>query len=195
MKIKALIRKMTAILMLILIFTFGMLNTSETSEGNVNIQTQTESCENDIVVEPTTETFWKPYGFIPLDYELQEKIYKLCNKYEYEYDFVLAIMRTESGFDVDVVGDNGNSIGLMQIQPQWWQALADKNSLDIYNPVDNVHLGIIILNTFIEENDGDLTKALKQYNSGNPNYHSDEYVTKVFKNYELIRKGVTNETT
>lgn len=140
----------------------------------------------EIVTEATTEAVFSGYDFIPIDEGLQVEIYSLCKKYEIAYELILSVIKTESNFQVDVVGDNGNSIGLMQIQPKWWQGLADTYGLNIYEPIDNVHLGILILNKALNDNGGDLDKALKQYNSGNPNYAGNEYINKVFSNYEWI---------
>lgn len=140
--------------------------------------------------EGTKEDYYKttpfvPYDFIPLDAELQVNIYTICKEYEIAYDLILAVIKTESEFRW-VTGDNGQAVGYMQIWPYWWQGTADKYGLDINNPADNVHLGIIILTDALDDNAGDLNKALKQYNSGNPNYPGNEYIEKVFANYEWI---------
>ena len=127
------------------------------------------------------------YDFIPLDRELQEEIMAICTEHEIAYDLILAVMKTESEFTW-VTGDNGDSIGYMQIQPQWWKHIADFHGLDLYKPLDNVHAGIIILDNMLESNGGALDKALKQYNSGNPDYPGNEYTSKVYANYEWILK-------
>ena len=127
------------------------------------------------------------YDFIPLDRELQEEIITICTEHEIAYDLILAVMKTESEFTW-VTGDNGDSIGYMQIQPQWWTHIADFHGLDLYKPLDNVHAGIIILDNMLESNGGALDKALKQYNSGNPDYPGNEYTSKVYANYEWILK-------
>lgn len=140
----------------------------------------------EIVTEVATEPIFSGYDFIPLDERLQVEIYSLCEKYEIAYELILSVIKTESNFQADVIGDNGNSIGLMQIQPKWWQGLADTYALSIHEPIDNVHLGILILIQALNDNAGDLDKALKQYNSGNPNYAGNEYINKVYVNYEWI---------
>lgn len=140
----------------------------------------------EIVTEVSTEAVFSGYDFIPLDEGLQVQIYDLCKEYEIAYELILSVIKTESEFQVDVIGDNGDAIGLMQIQPKWWQGFADTYGLNVYEPIDNVHLGIRILNKALNDNGGDLVKALKQYNSGNPNYAGTEYIDKVFGNYEWI---------
>lgn len=132
--------------------------------------------------EPETSSF-QPYASVPFDADFQEAIYKLCEKYEINFELILAVIKTESRFHTDSVGDNGASYGLMQIQPKWWQKLADERQLNIYEPIDNVEIGIILLTEFMKANEGDLNKALKQYNSGNPNNPSNAYVERVFANY------------
>lgn len=134
------------------------------------------------------------YDFIPLDAELQANIYGLCAEYDIAYGLIISVIKTETEFQW-VTGDNGNAVGYMQIWPYWWQDTADSYGLDIYNPVDNVHLGIIILTDALDDNGGDLNKALKQYNSGNPNSESNHYVDKVYKNYEWFEGELQSETT
>lgn len=144
----------------------------------------------EIATEEATEVITTPqfegYDFIPLDKELQKRTKAICDHYEIAYDLVISVMKTESEFTIDAIGDNGSSIGLMQIQPQWWQGLADAAELNINEPDDNIELGIIILTDALNANMGDLIKALKQYNSGNPNFESDAYINAVFENYKWV---------
>ncbi len=137
------------------------------------------------VTEMPTEAPFAGYDFIPLDVDIQVQIFTLCEQYEIAYELILAVIKTESEFQW-VIGDSGRSIGYMQIQPRWWQGTADAYGLNINDPVDNVHLGIIILLKGLNDNNGSLDKALKQYNSGNPNYPGNEYISKVYKNMEWI---------
>ena len=155
------------------------------------IQTETFTVEEilqEVVKVPETATecatvpSFEGYDFIPLEKGLQIAIYNLCEEYQISFELVVAVIATESGFNVEAVGDSGNAIGLMQIQPRWWQEKADAEGLDINEPLDNVEIGIIILVDALESNEGELMKALKQYNSGNPNFPSDAYVTKVINN-------------
>ena len=137
------------------------------------------------VTEMPTEAPFAGYDFIPLDVDIQTQIFTLCEQYEIAYELILAVIKTESEFQW-VIGDGGRSIGYMQIQPRWWQGTADAYGLNINDPVDNVHLGIIVLLKGLNDNNGSLDKALKQYNSGNPNYPGNEYINKVYTNMEWI---------
>lgn len=118
---------------------------------------------------------------IPLAPELQNSVRELADKYELSYELVLAVIMTESSGRADTVGDGGASIGLMQIQPKWYGELIAETGLSVDKPVENVELGIRILLGFIEENNGSLDKALKQYNSGNPDFPDNGYIEKVYE--------------
>ena len=118
---------------------------------------------------------------IPLSAEHQQDIRELAERYEVSYELVLAVIMTESSGKTDAVGDGGASVGLMQIQPKWYGELITESGLSVDKPIENVELGIRILLGFIEENDGSLDKALKQYNSGNPDYEGNEYIERVYE--------------
>lgn len=118
---------------------------------------------------------------IPLSAELQQDIRELAERYEVSYELVLAVIMTESSGKTDAVGDGGASVGLMQIQPKWYEKLISETGLSVDKPIENVELGIRILLGFTEENDGSLDKALKQYNSGNPDYEGNEYIEQVYE--------------
>ena len=118
---------------------------------------------------------------IPLQEELQHGVRALADKYELSYELVLAVIMTESSGRADTVGDGGDSIGLMQIQPKWYGELIAETGLSVDKPIENVELGILILSAFMDENDGSLDRALKQYNSGTPDYPGNEYIEKVYE--------------
>ena len=123
----------------------------------------------------------QPIYDIPLSAELQHDIRELAEHYEISLELVLAVIMTESSGRTDTVGDGGASVGLMQIQPRWYGELIAETGLSVDKPVENVELGIMILLGFIDENDGSLDRALKQYNSGNPDYEGNEYIEQVYE--------------
>lgn len=131
-----------------------------------------------------TEYIFKPYSFIPLSADLQNWIYKLSEKYEVSYNLVLAIIKTESEFDTDCIGDSGQAIGLCQIWPYWWGGVASQYGLDIDNPIDNVELMLIILTSHLKDCGGDLGQALQMYNSGHT--HGSDYAERVYNNLDWI---------
>lgn len=132
--------------------------------------------------ETQTETaLLQPIYDIPLSAELQQDIRELAERYEVSFELVIAVIMTESSGKADAVGDGGASVGLMQIQPKWYGDLITDTGLSVDKPIENVELGIRILLGFIEENNGSLDRALKQYNSGNPDYEGNEYIEQVYE--------------
>ena len=132
---------------------------------------------------------------IPLQEELQNSVRELADKYGLSYELVLAVIMTESSGRADTVGDGGDSVGLMQIQPKWYGELIAETGLSVDKPVENVELGILILLGFMDENDGSLDRALKQYNSGTPDYQGNEYIDKVYQWIEYFEEAADDGRT
>lgn len=102
---------------------------------------------------------------VPLEPELQTHIKQLCDSYGVDMPLVLAIIGQESNYQENAVGDRGNSIGLMQIQPQHHQSRMDKLGVtDLLEPKDNVEVGIDILAELLREQDTEW--AVTAYNAG-----------------------------
>ncbi len=103
---------------------------------------------------------------VPLSAELQLHIKDLCNAYGVDMPLVLAVIGQESNYIASIVGDGGNSIGLMQIQPQYHQARMDKlGVMDLSDPYQNVEVGIDLLSELMGENKG-TEWAVTAYNAG-----------------------------
>lgn len=104
---------------------------------------------------------------IPLEDDLQTYIFEQAEEKGVDPAIVIAIIKRESNFDILAVGDEGNSLGLMQIQPRWsvdrMKELECDNLLD---PYQNVKVGIDILADLMEE-EGTLEWVLMAYNGGN----------------------------
>ena len=79
---------------------------------------------------------------------------------------VIAMIERESRYNPNAIGDNGNSFGLMQIQPRWHTRRMEKlGCTDLFNPIQNVKVGIDYLAECFNRY-GDIGKALTAYNSG-----------------------------
>lgn len=79
---------------------------------------------------------------------------------------ILAIAERESGLNPNAVGDNGASIGLMQIQPRWsWGRMKMLGVDDLREPRGCVKVAIDILLEY-KEKDSDLYFVLMAYNGG-----------------------------
>lgn len=82
-------------------------------------------------------------------------------------NIVKAIIKEESGGNPNAVGDNGESIGLMQIQPKHYQKrMEELGIVSLFDPQENVILGCAILSDLYDQY-GNYEDALSVYNSGN----------------------------
>lgn len=83
---------------------------------------------------------------IPLDTGVQEHIRVLSAAYGVDPALVFAVIKKESTFNAGAVGDNGKSLGLMQIQPRWHSERMNRLGVtDLLDPYQNVKVGIDIL--------------------------------------------------
>lgn len=134
----------------------------------------------------STEEETPIYNRIPLPTSLQIDIQNLCRKYDADFELILAIIKTESNFHTDALSTSG-SVGLMQIQPKYWQKPAEERGLNLYEPLDNAEMGIIIFTNALTSNGGDVARALKHYNTGNPDSADNTYVNTVMANLNWVK--------
>lgn len=110
---------------------------------------------------------------VPLSTDLKIHIIETCQSYEVDPDLVFAVIGQESNYDADTVGDNGNSLGLMQVQPKWHLKRMEKlGCTDLMDPYQNVLVGIDYLSALIGKEKG-LEWALMAYNGG-PSYANNK---------------------
>jgi hypothetical protein len=103
---------------------------------------------------------------VPLVEELQLHIIKLCEEQDIEPALVIAVIERESCFKAEVIGDNGDSFGLMQIQKKWHQERMDRlGCTNLLNPFENVTVGIDILAELMAMYH-EVEMALCAYNAG-----------------------------
>lgn len=110
---------------------------------------------------------------IPLEADLQLHIKELCETCGVDMPLVLAVIGQESNYDPTAIGDNGESIGLMQIQPKHHEARMERlRAINLSDPYQNVTVGIDILTELIKKENG-WEWALTAYNAGS--YKADYY--------------------
>ena len=117
---------------------------------------------------PTAETepVAKLYE-VPLSEDLQNYIISLCEERNIDPAIIMAMIWKESKFNTWSGGDGGESLGLMQIQPKWHSGLmASLGCTDLYDPYQNVTVGINILASHLDRYDGNVGMALTSYNAG-----------------------------
>lgn len=102
---------------------------------------------------------------VPLDEDLQFFIYQMGERYGLEPELILAVIGQESNYQADMIGDDGNSYGLMQVMPKWHEERMTKyNVTDLLNPYENILIGVDYLAECIEK--GGLEWGLMAYNGG-----------------------------
>lgn len=112
---------------------------SETSSS------ETSETEIEIPVEPVPDET-EPVNTRPVIYDctlsddLQQYIYNKCMEYSVEYEYIMAIIKTESGFNTNAY--NGNCVGLMQLNAYYNSGTAYALGVDLYEPYGNVTVGI-----------------------------------------------------
>lgn len=104
---------------------------------------------------------------VPLDADLQLYIMDLCEEANLSAALVIAVIERESNYNASAIGDSGNSLGLMQIQPKWHQWRMDElGGGDWLNPYDNIKVGVHILKGLFDRYGDDVYMVLMAYNGG-----------------------------
>ena len=105
-------------------------------------------------VQTTTECRTLLVGIADLDPALQEAIFEMCHYDTNRFCAVMAIAFSESRYNPDAVGDNGQSIGMMQINTT---AQADRiealGVTDLTDPLQNALVAVDYL-LWLEDNLG-----------------------------------------
>ena len=103
---------------------------------------------------------------VPVDIELLDHISGLGADYEIPIELVLAVIEKESSYRADAVSKAG-AIGLMQVIPEsHYPRMNRLNCTDLFDPKQNVTVGVDFLAELIEKYNGNTHKALTAYNHG-----------------------------
>lgn len=110
------------------------------------------------------EEYRQAGGYFPE--KMQVYTYCICKQYGVRYDLVVALIEKESGYKFDEIGDDGHSIGYMQIYEECHRDRMERlNVTDLTNPYQNVLVGIDYLSELIGKY-GTIQDALAAYNYG-----------------------------
>lgn len=113
--------------------------------------------------------------------ETNNHIEKMAKKYGLNPDVIKALIEEESGWVASAEGDNGQSVGLMQIQERWHKERMKRLGVtDLYDPEQNITLGCDILSELVNKY-GNYRDALSVYNSGNT-VEGREYADRILSN-------------
>lgn len=120
---------------------------------------------------------------IPLDYDTQALLRAACDESGVEFELALAVIRRETTYR-NVVGDDGNSFGFMQVQPRWHKARMEKLGVtDLMDPAGNFRVGCDYLAELLGKYP--LEQALTCYNTGSPGYN--QYARDVIRFWEELK--------
>ena len=150
------------------------------------------TCQANTVPEVTEDV--KAISFYPvlLDHDTQAFIIRTCERLNMEPAVIIAMIDQESDFNPECVGDNGDSVGLMQVQQQWHQERMDKLGVtDLMNPLQNVAVGMDYLAELLDEGNG-LEWALAAYNAGATGANNGigfDYAASVIEISESLKGG------
>lgn len=113
--------------------------------------------------------------------ETNNHIEKTAKRYGLNPNIIKALIEEESGWLTSVEGDNGNSVGLMQIQERWHKERMKRLGVtDLYDPEENITVGCDILSELLNKY-GNYKDALSVYNSGNI-HDGKQYAERILKN-------------
>ena len=139
------------------------------------VSQESEASVSETVVEPD-ETIVEGYidhgcvehvrYDIPLDDELQDYIIETSEEHGVNPAIIIAMIKRESQFDIDIIGDKGKAFGLMQIHPRWHSDRMEKLGVtDLLDPYQNVTVGIDIMAELLDGGES-VEWALMAYNGG-----------------------------
>ncbi len=113
---------------------------------------------------------------IPLDFDTQACLRAACEESGVSFELALAVIRKETNYR-NVNGDNGNSVGYMQVQPRWHEERMNRLGVtDLSEPLGNFRVGCDYLADLLDKYS--MEEALTAYNSGKPgdSYYADTVI-------------------
>ena len=158
----------------------GMCTTMYPNLSDIEVESE--------VVEVVNEPEEKVYYSIDVSRETQDFVIDFCTLIEIEPSLIFAIAFRESSYRAKVT--NGTSIGMCQIQPQWWEDIMTANQIDdLTDEKQNLKCCALIMKYLLEKNYGDVYSALQEYNTGDPNYKNN-YAKRVLETKQQLEEEV-----
>lgn len=113
---------------------------------------------------------------VPLDYDTQAFLRAACEESGVEFELALAVIWKETTFR-NVVGDSGDGLGYMQVQPRWHGTRMERLEVtDLMDPFSNFRVGCDYLAELLGKYP--MAQALTCYNTGRPghNQYADDVI-------------------
>lgn len=198
---KAMINVSAAILVIIPI----VIGKIKATKAITPTESETITCEIEtgtFEAEKTTEYFAPDYNlgtekdrysFIPLSKSDREIIKTSCEKYNIDYDLMLAVAKQESCYQMSAYNPISGDYGMFQINAKTWDETANENGLYDYKYSlrDNSEMACYIMSLCMEEANGDTRIALNYYRTGTPNakYEAEsDYASIILEELGKIRR-------
>ena len=125
---------------------------------------------------------------VPLDDETQRLLYEAAEESGIPYELAMAVVWQETDFR-NIVGDGGDSIGYMQIQPKWHRERMERLGVsDLIDPAGNFRVGCDFLRELLDRYDGDVAAALVAYNQGSYKGTVTEYASAVLDHMAELKE-------
>lgn len=171
----------------VLVLAATMVVTGNAEEPEVLVMTNTvydgspivEEIQEDFENEKIEAALVKQGYFredMPLDYDTQAFLRAACEESGVEFELALAVIWKETTFR-NVVGDSGDSLGYMQVQPRWHGARMERLGVtDLMDPFSNFRVGCDYLAELLGKYP--MAQALTCYNTGSPghNQYADDVI-------------------
>ena len=149
-------------------------------------QPTTEATEPEETVPEETEPPVILYD-VPLDADLQIHIIETAEEYGIDPAIIFAIAHRESNYRADAIGDSGDSVGLMQVQPYWHsERMKRLGCSDLLDPFQNATVAVDYLVELLTRYKT-IDKALTAYNRGHYAGTVTEYAVAVLNLAEEVR--------
>lgn len=177
-------KKVILILLLVISIETVFLVKQSKEIKNHECEVRVEKVYTPVIVEYYPERETEPeivmYD-VPLDEDLQKHIIKVSEANGIDPKIIFAMAQRESNYIADAVGDNGASIGLLQIQSRWHSERMERlGCTNLLDPYQNVIVGVDYLAELLEQY-GDIAKALTAYNRGCYEGTVTEYAQAILK--------------
>lgn len=176
----------------------------KTYKGSNAQKLESVTALNELIVE-------KLHTNLPKDYkakarEIAATVISESAKYDLDPIFVLAMIKTESGFNPLAIGPFAE-IGLMQVKPDTAEWIAGKYGLPwngnetLRDPSSNIRIGLAYVNYLRDTFDKKATRYVSAYNMGPKNVRRliaknikpKEYKSRVMKNYRNLYKVLASK--
>lgn len=124
---------------------------------------------------------------VPLEADLQIHIIEQAEAHGIDPAIIFAMCYRESSYDPSDIGDGGNSLGIMQVQPRYHRERMERlGCTDLLDPFQCVTVGVDYLAEQLERY-GDIEKALTAYNAGHYKGTVTQYARNVLATAEELK--------